>query len=481
MAQLDTSKNVEQLAYNFFREGLWPPMVPEPSVGGAGPAGPAGATGATGAVGATGATGPAGAGGGALLLIATQDSPPAAKAAAFVVCQVYDPTNTTTANATSAHVTINAAFKNADALLGDGLRYSGVILAPGTYKVTRPILIPNRGFTLAGSGFTTILQAQAAFNQTDPGAGDEKALIKFEATEEAQNSVCITIKDLYLDGNSQPVSGIWLEQSPTAGVFTDKDSVAGPDATWGLPNTVTNGDVYHSILNIRGKSLKYGIGINSTQLSARGVFIHNCRLQTISTAGYYINASDVHISDSHTITSSAVNAVGFHLAGGSNRVTGCKAAYYNHTGSIGFKAASTRASLIGIEAQDNIVGVSVEGAQCLVSGVRVDTEEALSTTGISITGIECVISGMNIARRTSGLKVGKYTDCALSLSTAPAAPASAAATANISGSIQFDATNIPTQIKVDGAGVTTIGGMGTGLYSILTNTTRRFVSPNSAI
>lgn len=309
--------------------------------------------------------------------------------------------------------TLNRAIE-ASRLPGRTPRYAGIELSQGRFRVRSPILIRSRGQVIYGQGSLTHispdLATASASNFVNRGAGSEKALIKVADDEIAQNAVACIVADLYLDcsldngasiGNHFSISGIWWSQEN--GGNNDKNSLEA----LGHPATVTDGDTYHSIRGLRMRGIRYGVAFDGgSNTNTRGNNVTDVRMWSIQVAGYYTDgASDCHFDQCHAISSSTAGAVGFDMNGGSTRLTGCKAAYFNSsTTSWGFQLASSRVSGGDIEAQDCENGIQISAKDVKVTGARVDTQDTPCTTAFQITNaaVNVSVSSLHIHTRNSG-------------------------------------------------------------------------------
>ena len=305
---------------------------------------------------------------------------------------------------TDDHTTINAAI-DASLISGATNRYGGVVLSAGRFSMRGAILIPSRGFSIRGQGFRTELYAavgSGTFSAT--GEGSEMALIMLAETAAARNAVEVSISDIFFnctDGSG--ISGIWFDQS--AGGSTN----IGSEATYGTPTCADNGDTYHSFSRLRMRGVKHGIGfVGGAGTNTRGNNVSDVRINGVGSGGvagygYYTDAaSDCHFNQCHVIIDNVVGSTGFYMGGGNSRLTGCKAAYFDGTGSYGFDIASSRNSLDAIEAQDCDTGIRVTGIDCRITGARVETQVSPCTTAVYVSGDNSHITGLYIHRRGTG-------------------------------------------------------------------------------
>jgi hypothetical protein len=341
--------------------------------------------------------GGSGGGGAAAITIASAISPPAVQARADYVC-----------NGTNDAATINAAIVAAsNAMLGGTLgdRAGSILLADGVYVLNGPILIPARGFTIAGQGYGTVLMKAASF--TDAGRGASPALIKMADTTRSNGAGQIQIRDLHLWGNnrsafgsggstgSSRVGGIHLE---VAGSSNDADSGGLPI---GGPNEADN---WSSITRVRAHAVTTGIYWTSSN-GMRGVSVTDCAAHNLADGGaaLHVNASDSRIVGWKSGSGGAANATGIRAAGGNTVLVGCKTSYFNATGGIGMDISSSRCLLSGCEAQDNRTGIAVSAVHAILSGIRIDNQEPGMSTGLDMTGATTfMVDGLMVQTRGSG-------------------------------------------------------------------------------
>lgn len=334
---------------------------------------------------------PAGGGsGGALLRIATSDTPASQAATADL-----------TVTGTTKAAQINAAITDASNKTGDlDVKYGGIEFCDGTFDLETPILIPNRGFTIRGQGMSSELQARNTF--TDAGRGTGKALIKLAATAAADAANGIIIENLFLNGLSNDgsaCSGIFLLY-PSTDANTDYTSAATLDD----PHSATDGDSLNRITNVTCVDVLYGIRIGATTASVRENRIDNCCVVNFRNYAFSMeDSSDNVITNCLAITDwNADASYGFYSSGGNNRFVGCKASYVNNNSTdSGFYISGSRNSLVACEAQDCQTGFTLSGAHTMLIGCRVDTQDT-STMGVNLSGNDSVISGLLIHVRGSG-------------------------------------------------------------------------------
>lgn len=332
------------------------------------------------------------------IFVAASDAPDVVKASADIVC-----------DGTADQAEINAAF-TASHLAGSTQGFGAVELSAGTFYLTGPVLIPGRGAALYGQGIKTELRidtTQSTFiANASGGQGTDKALIMFATTAEAQNAVNVFISKLSVN------AGVWSGSQWTArgigGIILDQSaggSTTGTSyPTYGWPTSPTSGDTYHRVTDLYFWYVTYGVRfVGGGSTYSRGNNVANCRGGRVSVAGYSSSgASDCHFSQCHVIGSTAANAAGFLAGGGSTRMSGCKAAYFNDTGAIGFNVSSSRASMGDCEAQDCMNGVRVTGADARLTGVRVETQEDPCDIAVEISGNNCSATGLWIHTRGTG-------------------------------------------------------------------------------
>lgn len=361
--------------------------------------------------------------------------------------------------------TINLAIA-ASAITGSPTRYGTVILTAGRFSQTGAILIPGRGFTLRGQGFSTQLYAAvSAGSFSNTGEGSEEALIMLAETAAARNASNVTISDLYFncsDGGSS-ISGIWLDS--TSGGSTDSTSVA----TYGEPAVGINGYTKHTLTRLRMRGVDYGIGL----VDGGGDNISDVRMNGVTTAGYYTSTANAgtNLDQCHAITASADNAVGFDLRGDFTSVTGgCKPAYFDRTGCVGYSIVGNYCNLDSSESQDNTTGLIVTGTDFRSTGLTVETEKySGSPTGVAgVVGVDlqaatrASMTGLNIHPRNSGTYVnglrlpsgggGHRVDAYIWPGPTTSTPAGSITTAVRHGS--------------PGSAVSVIGDIGSGMFNI---------------
>jgi hypothetical protein len=340
-----------------------------------------------------------GAGGGSAgILVASVEAPTSVIDRADYVC-----------DGVNDEATINTAWAAAVHSTATGTPYGAIELSAGRFNLAGAVLVPGRGASLLGQGIATELRIDAASNaafSATGGQGSLKALIMMANTAEAQNATNVMIRGIGLNCGfwngsqwlARGVGGIILDQ--TAGGTTQMSSYP----TYGWPGSPTSGDTYHRIGDLYFWQVTYGVrfeGGGST--FSRGNNVYNSRGSQVSIAGYSAsNASDCHFQQCHVIGSSTSGAAGFLASGGSTRLTGCKAAYFNDPSSYGFDIPSTRVSIDSSESQDCMNGIRITGADCRITGLRVETQENPCEIAFDLSGNNAMVAGLYVHTRNAG-------------------------------------------------------------------------------
>lgn len=326
------------------------------------------------------------------VVIAASDAPRSVLSGAYAKCDGQDD-----------QALINDVTSKTVATTRHGNSFGAIELTSGRFSLRGSILIPGRGWSLSGQGWSTELYGAKGTGSFDNvGEGSQEALIMIAPTAAGRNACEISIDNLYFNcSDASGVSGIWIDQSAGG------DTGSGSEDDYGNPTTATGGDTYHSLSRLRMRGVEYGIGMDggSGSTFTRGNNVHDVRMNGVSVAGYYVTAaSDCHFNQCHAITSNAASAVGFSIGGGNTRLTGCKAAYFNSASCWGFDFSSSRISAAAIEAQDNQNGIRVSSQDMHLTGARVETQDSPCDTAFHVTSgaSNAQITGLYIHIRNSG-------------------------------------------------------------------------------
>lgn len=339
-------------------------------------------------------------GGGGSLLIASAVSPQIIKDRADVVCI-----------GTGDAAAINNAIRNANnRWLGGfttGNRYGSIELADGVYQLESPILIPNKGFSIFGQGWGTVLM-KAANGDWSGGEGSTPALIKIDDTTSGEHAQGIHIRDICIWGRNRssygaavgtgsPVAGIWLELTKDPGEMNEPNG-------WGIPASTATGDSFAKLHNILVRDTTTGIYWSNTG-SGREVQMNGCISVGVQVGGsaFHINGSDTKIVHCVAAAGGSGAKYGYNINGGNSMISFCKAFYFQGAGSAGFYGASSRTLMGTCESQDNDYGFVMVGDNLTMDGCHADNQVAGMNRAVDLAGCNhfCV-SGLNIQNRGSG-------------------------------------------------------------------------------
>lgn len=377
-------------------------------------------------------------GGGTTVFVAASDSPSVVRSRADYVCDGSDD-----------QLTINAALTDATSRLSGGKQVS-IVLADGTYNLSGPILVRNRGMAIRGTSNLTILRKQGgAF--TDAGSGSVPALIKLADTAAGRSAGLVTISTMTLMGGSATtgVSGVVLDLNGTAPDFGNGS----------LGEPATSPDANMCVENLYCRYVPYGVRILG---DVSGSKLRVCRIRDVIVQDYGIagisgtGGSDSMIHDCTVQSGQSNNAVGFESLGGNCVFANCKSSYASasgKTGGIGFKFSSSRVYASGVIAQDNPIGVQITGNDCVLNGAKVDVQ-VNADIGIDLQGSRTTVSATDVLVRNAAMTMGRAI-----------AVKSTAADCDISAVI--NPAYITKPVSVDnGSAITNVGSLPRGMYRI---------------
>lgn len=381
-----------------------------------------------------------------LLVIAASDSSSLIQGRADLVCS----------GSGSDASQINGAIAAANNQIPGGtssVKYGGIELCEGTFKLESPILIPSRGFVIKGQGQNTILTPYSPGSFSDGGRGTGKALIKLANTPAAEAANHIIIRDMHLWCNdwsgSAQISGIYLSQTTATS--------AGTQITqFGNPSSNNAADTFNFVDNIFVSMCWRGIHIETTT-GTRGARIHNCHVGLVHLDGFYMYASDMCLYNSQADSGLATGAVGFRIRSSNSIISGCKAYYFDDSSDHGYYFQGSRVNITHCEAQDNTNGFTATagGGELNMSSCRADNQISGGDTGFNLTGV----GGGAISNISAHCRSGGQWATGINL---PADGQDFLLTGVVGPTSSGDGT-ITTQVKKNGTAVTSSGGLPNGM------------------
>jgi parallel beta-helix repeat protein len=339
------------------------------------------------------------------VLVAANDSSPAAKAAADYI-----------ADGTADQAEINSAITEATTTTGNNLGSRKVYLFAGTYNTDDVINMPNNTL-LAGSGSGTIIKFAAL------GAAVTKNMI---ANSDTSTGTGVTIRDLRLDGNKTNNAsggtqrGISLNgmgggtgSSARQGALVEGVTVVSfkseniylTNSSNNKVANVTSQDSTSEGLQLTGSSSNNLVTGSKFQGNGGNGFLANSSSSsnTISSNNAQGNASGgfASLAANNTLSgnTSNGNGYGFFLSTGAtgNTVSG-NTAQGNTNAAFSLSAAgNTNNTITGNTATGGTTGFDVDGTNNTITG---NTAQG-NTTGISLAADESTITGNTILTTTT--------------------------------------------------------------------------------
>ncbi|KKJ94411.1 right-handed parallel beta-helix repeat-containing protein [Micromonospora sp. HK10] len=240
-----------------------------------------------------------------------------------------------------AQAAINAALGSAS--------MKAVFVAPGQYKLKSPVVLGDKQALIGAGPLVTMLRADTGFS------GSALVMNPWTAALGAIGASRQCVSDIGLDGANLVANGLNFQMNATPTAY-------GPDPAPWLTRvfvTRTTGD---------------GIYLGGTYAGGQREFkLTDCRVENAGGWSYNLQSSDGFVSG---CSAQGGDLGGYLIGGGNIKVWGSKV-YGTGTSTAagpGFKIESSRATVVGCEAQDTAGnGFEIRAANCTISGCTADS------------------------------------------------------------------------------------------------------------